>query len=141
MLIELLAVDLTELDRGFAAEDGDKVEQEIEQLEAAANPMDREARSEFGGSRFSGESASRSATSGRSARVRAPRFENCVLALENMRYDVLKLKTGGQSFQQVTQLAERAMSLAQEVDNAVYVAEEMRKLGIRDSGVANRRTS
>ena len=69
------------------------------------------------------------------------RFENCVLALENMRYDVLKLKTGGQSFQQVTQLAERAMSLAQEVDNAVYVAEEMRKLGIRDTGAANRRTS
>ena len=69
------------------------------------------------------------------------RFENCVLALENMRYDVLKLKTGGQSFQQVTQLAERAMVLAQEVDNAVYVAEEMRKLGIRDSGVVNRRTS
>jgi hypothetical protein len=64
-----------------------------------------------------------------------------VLALENMRYDVLKLKTGGQSFQQVTQLAERAMSLAEEVDNAVYVAEEMRKLGIRDSGVGNRRTS
>jgi hypothetical protein len=33
------------------------------------------------------------------------------------------------------------MVLAQEVDNAVYVAEEMRKLGIRDSGVVNRRTS
>ena len=69
------------------------------------------------------------------------RFENCVLALENMRYDVLKLKTGGQSFQQVTLLAERAMSLAQEVDNAVYVADEMRKLGIRDSGVGNRRAT
>src|SRR5688500_9736704 len=38
--IELLAVDLTELDRGFSEGDGDKVEQEIEQLEAAANPMD-----------------------------------------------------------------------------------------------------
>jgi len=57
-----------------------------------------------------------------------------------VRYDVLKLKTGGQSFQQVTQLAERAMSLAQEVDNAVYVAEEMRKLGVRDSGVVPRRS-
>jgi hypothetical protein len=38
--IELLAVDLTELDRAFSADDGDKVEVEIEQLEAAANPMD-----------------------------------------------------------------------------------------------------
>jgi serine/threonine-protein kinase len=139
--IELLAGDLTELDRGFAADDGDKVEKEIEQLEAAANPLD--GRSEERIRRLS--VLRRKLISLRDLKKRresqSARFENCVLALENMRYDVLKLKTGGQSFQQVTQLAERAMSLAQEVDNAVYVAEEMRKLGIRDSGVVNRRTS
>ena len=139
--IELLAVDLTELDRGFAADDGDKVEREIEQLEAAANPLD--GRSEERIRRLS--ILRRKLISLRELKKKresqAARFENCVLALENMRYDVLKLKTGGQSFQQVTLLAERAMSLAQEVDNAVYVAEEMRKLGVRDSGVANRRTS
>ena len=139
--IELLAGDLTELDRGFASDDGDKVEREIEQLEAAANPLD--GRSEERIRRLS--VLRRKLISLRDLKKRresqSARFENCVLALENMRYDVLKLKTGGQSFQQVTQLAERAMVLAQEVDNAVYVAEEMRKLGIRDSGVANRRTS
>ena len=139
--IELLAVDLTELDRGFAVEDGDKVEREIEQLEAAANPLD--GRSEERIRRLS--ILRRKLISLRELKKKresqSARFENCVLALENMRYDVLKLKTGGQSFQQVTLLAERAMSLAQEVDNAVYVAEEMRKLGIRDSGVSNRRTS
>ena len=139
--IELLAVDLTELDRGFAADDGDKVEQEIEQLEAAANPMD--PRSEERVRRLAILKRKRGSLRElkKKRESQGARFENCVLALENMRYDVLKLKTGGQSFQQVTQLAERAMSLAQEVDNAVYVAEEMRKLGIRDSGVANRRTS
>ena len=139
--IELLAVDLTELDRGFTAGDGDQVEQEIEQLEAAANPMD--PRSEERVRRLA--ILKRKRGSLRELRKKresqGARFENCVLALENMRYDVLKLKTGGQSFQQVTQLAERAMSLAQEVDNAVYVAEEMRKLGLRDTGVTNRRTS
>ena len=139
--IELLAGDLTELDRGFASDDGDKVEREIEQLEAAANPLD--GRSEERIRRLS--VLRRKLISLRDLKKRresqSARFENCVLALENMRYDVLKLKTGGQSFQQVTQLAERAMVLAQEVDNAVYVAEEMRKLGIRDSGVVNRRTS
>ena len=139
--IELLAGDLTELDRGFVADDGDKVEREIEQLEAAANPLD--GRSEERIRRLS--ILRRKLISLRELKkkreTQSSRFENCVLALENMRYDVLKLKTGGQSFQQVTQLAERAMSLAQEVDNAVYVAEEMRKLGIRDSGVVNRRTS
>jgi len=139
--VELLAGDLTELDRGFAVDDGDKVEREIEQLEAAANPLD--GRSEERIRRLS--VLRRKLISLRDLKKRresqGARFENCVLALENMRYDVLKLKTGGQSFQQVTQLAERAMALAQEVDNAVYVAEEMRKLGIRDSGVVNRRTS
>ena len=139
--IEVLAGDLTELDRGFAADDGDKVEREIEQLEAAANPLD--GRSEERIRRLS--ILRRKLISLRDLKKRresqSARFENCVLALENMRYDVLKLKTGGQSFQQVTQLAERAMSLAQEVDNAVYVAEEMRKLGLHDSGVVKRRTS
>ena len=38
--IELLAVDLTELDRGLSSDDGRAVETEIEQLEAAANPFD-----------------------------------------------------------------------------------------------------
>jgi eukaryotic-like serine/threonine-protein kinase len=138
--IELLAVDLTELDRGFTDGDGDKVEQEIAQLEAAANPMDPKSEERI--RRLA--TLKRKRSSLRDLRkkrdTQSERFERCVLALENMRYDVLKLKTGGQSFQQVTQLAERAMSLAQEVDNAVYVAEEMRKLGIRDSGVANRRS-
>jgi serine/threonine-protein kinase len=139
--IELLAVDLTELDRGFSADDGDKVEHEIEQLEAAANPMD--PRSEERIRRLAILKRKRGSLRElkKKRESQSARFENCVLALENMRYDVLKLKTGGQSFQQVTQLAERAMSLAQEVDNAVYVAEEMRKLGLRDSGVVNRRTS
>jgi len=139
--IELLAVDLTELDRAFEADDGDKVELEIEQLEAAANPMD--PRSEERIRRLAILKRKRGSLRDlkKKRESNSARFENCVLALENMRYDVLKLKTGGQSFQQVTQLAERAMSLAQDVDNAVYVAEEMRKLGIRDSGVVNRRTT
>ena len=139
--IELLAVDLTELNRAFAADEGDKVEQEIEQLEAAANPMD--GRSDERIRRLASLRKKRVSLRGLKEKrdKSSSRFENCVLALENMRYDVLKLKTGGQSFQQVTQLAERAMSLAEEVDNAVYVAEEMRKLGLRDSGVGNRRTS
>jgi len=138
--IELLAVDLTELDRAFSADDGDKVEVEIEQLEAAANPMD--PRSEERIRRLAILKRKRGSLRDlrKKRESQSARFENCVLALENMRYDVLKLKTGGQSFQQVTQLAERAMSLAQEVDNAVYVAEEMRKLGVRDSGVVPRRS-
>jgi serine/threonine-protein kinase len=139
--IELLAVDLTELDRGFSSNDGDKVEEEIEQLEAAANPFDPQSEQRLRRLTILKRKRSSLRDLKKKRESQSARFENCVLALENMRYDVLKLKTGGQSFQQVTQLAERAMSLAQEVDNAVYVADEMRKLGIRDSGVVNRRSS
>jgi serine/threonine-protein kinase len=139
--IELLSVDLTELDRGFSAEDGDKVETEIEALEAAANPFDGQSEERLRRLTFLKRKRQALGDLRKRREAQSARFENCVLALENMRYDVLKLKTGGQSYQQVTQLAERAMSLAQEVDNAVYVAEEMRKLGVRDSGVVNRRTS
>jgi len=139
--IELLSVDLTELDRGFSAEDGEKVETEIETLEAAANPFDGQSEDRLRRLTFLKRKRQALGDLRKRREAQSARFENCALALENMRYDVLKLKTGGQSFQQVTQLAERAMSLAQEVDNAVYVAEEMRKLGLRDSGVVNRRTS
>jgi serine/threonine-protein kinase len=138
--IELLAVDLTELDRGLSSDDGRAVETEIEQLEAAANPFDPQSEERLRRLRFLKRKRQAINDLRKRRDSQGARFENCVLALENMRYDVLKLKTGGQSFQQVTQLAERAMSLAQEVDNAVYVAEEMRKLGVRDSGVTHRRT-
>jgi serine/threonine-protein kinase len=139
--IELLSVDLTELDRGLAADEPAKVESEIEQLEAAANPFDPGSEDRLRRLTFLKRKRQALGDLRKRRESQSARFENCVLALENMRYDVLKLKTGGQSFQQVTQLAERAMSLAQEVDNAVYVADEMRKLGVRDSGVVNRRTS
>jgi hypothetical protein len=48
--------------------------------------------------------------------------------LENMKYDVLRLKTGAQSWQSVTTIAERAAALAREVDSAVYVQDEMNRV-------------
>jgi serine/threonine-protein kinase len=48
-----------------------------------------------------------------------------------MRFDVLRLKTGAQSYQHVTTIAEQAMQLAREVDSAVYVADEMARLSPR----------
>jgi hypothetical protein len=57
-----------------------------------------------------------------------------------MRLDVLRLKAGGQTLQQITQVAERAMALAREVDTRVYVADEMARLreGSRSPGAGGR---
>ena len=67
-------------------------------------------------------------------------MSSSVAKTENMRLDVIKLKAGSQTLQQITQVAERARELASEVDNAMYVADEMSKLksGNRESGTGRR---
>jgi serine/threonine-protein kinase len=138
--IELLAGDLTELDRGFAADDGDKVDKEIEQLEAAANPLD--GRSEERIRRLS--VLRRKLISLRDLKKRresqSARFENCVLALENMRYDVLKLKTGGQSFQRSRSSPSVRCRWRRKSTTRLRCRGDA-EAWIRDSGVVNRRTS
>ena len=134
--VEGLAFNLAELDRSAQGNDAAAVEQEIARLESEANPLDHVA---------SEERIRRLALLKRQRRAivdvdrrrgqAAAKLESCALALQNMQLDVLRLKTGGQSFQQITLVAERAMSLAREVDNAVYVADEMAKLrGTRGTG-------
>jgi hypothetical protein len=62
----------------------------------------------------------------------AAKLESCAIALQNMRLDLGRLRTGHQSHEHITQVAERAMSLAQDVDNALYVQDELAKIGGRD---------
>ena len=50
-----------------------------------------------------------------------------------MRLDMLRLRTGQQSHQNVTSLAIDALSLADSVDSALYVADEMGRIGRRTS--------
>ena len=67
-------------------------------------------------------------------RTGAAKLESCAIALHNLRLDVLKLHTGNQSHEHITLVAERAMSLAREVDSQLYVQDELaRALGPRSS--------
>ena len=52
------------------------------------------------------------------------KIESCGIALENMRLDVLRFRTGGQTHYNVTLLAEQAMRLARDVDVLAYAADE-----------------
>ena len=124
-----LAAQLADLERLAQGASAAAIEREIETLEAAANPLDVTA---------SEERVHRLAQLKRQRRTVADvdrrretlgaRLESCSLALKNMRFDVLRLKTGAQTYQQVTTIAEQAMQLAREVDSAVYVADEMARL-------------
>jgi eukaryotic-like serine/threonine-protein kinase len=127
--IEGLAMNLADLERSAKPGDAEVVEQEIARLEAQANPLDHAA-SEERIKRLAYLRRQRAAVAGTLGRRTqlASKLESCALALQNMQLDVIRLQAGGQSYQQVTLLAERAMSLAREVDNQVYVADEMAKL-------------
>jgi serine/threonine protein kinase len=127
--IVALATQVATLDREVSPGAAAEVESEISALEAQANPFDQRA-SEERVRRLAHLKRQRRAVAdleGRRERSRE-RLESCLLALENLRLDVIKLKAGSQTLQQLTLVAERARELASEVDNAMYVADEMAKL-------------
>ena len=100
------------------------VEREIEMLEAQANPL--EAASEQRVRRLAGLKRRRRALMDVKRRrdEAMAKIESCGIALENMRLDVLRLRTGGQTHYNVTLLAEQAMRLARDVDVLAYAADE-----------------
>jgi len=137
--IMALATQLAELDRSSSGLSAAGIDKEIAVLEAAANPLDVAA---------SEERVKRLAQIKRQRRTvvdvthrrdkLAARLDSCALALKNMRFDILRLKTGAQTYQHVTTVAEQAMQLAREVDSAVYVADEMARLRPREGAPGRR---
>jgi len=124
-----LAGALTSLERDAGSTSAEAIEKEISLLESQANPLDRAA-SESRVRRLATLKRHRRAAS-EAARRRSEmlaRLDSCAIALQNMKFDVLRLKTGNQSWQHVTSVAEQAMALAREVDSVVYVGDELARL-------------
>jgi len=132
--IEALALSLSALERSLAPGAQESVEAEITRLEGAANPLEGAA---------SDERVRRLAQLRRQRRAMADlvkrrgeaeeKLETCALALHNMRLDMVRLRAGTQTHENVTTLAVNAMSLADSVDSALYVADEMGRIGRRSS--------
>ena len=132
--IEALALSLSALERSLAPGAQESVEAEIARLEGAANPLEGAA---------SDERVRRLAQLRRQRRAMADlvkrrgeaeeKLETCALALHNMRLDMVRLRAGTQTHENVTTLAVNAMSLADSVDSALYVADEMGRIGRRTS--------
>ncbi len=131
-----LAAALEQLDRAAGTVSGEKIEKEISLLESQANPLDR-AGSEDRVRRLAALKRQRRSVAelGRRRGEMSGRLESCSLALQNMRLDVVRLRTGtnAESWGHITSIADQAMSLARDVDNAVYVADEMARLNPRSS--------
>src|SRR5665213_2819151 len=122
-----LAAALEQLDRAAGTVSAEKIEKEISLLESQANPLDRAGNEE--------RQRRSVADLGRRRAEMNGRLESCSLALQNMRLDVVRLRTGtnAESWQHITSVADQAMALAREVDNAVYVADEMARLNPRSN--------
>jgi serine/threonine-protein kinase len=107
----------------------EEIEREIRRLEAEANPLDGE-KSEVRVRRLAFLKRQRRslAESDDASTAAAQRMEDCAVALHNMRLDIVRLRAGTQSLGQVTLLAERAMTLAREVDGMLLAADEVSRI-------------
>jgi len=131
-----LAAALERLDREAGSVSADNIEKEISLLESQANPLDR-AGSESRVRRLAALKRQRRTVAdlGRRRGEMNGKLESCALALQNMRLDVVRLRTGtnAESWQHITSVADQAMALARDVDNAVYVADEMARINPRSN--------
>ncbi len=125
--IEIIALDLARSDREQGNDRALAVDAEIASLELEANPLDVQ-RSETRVRRLAQLRRDRRAIaeSVRRRDLRRGQLESCRIALENVRLDLVRLRTGNSSVQSVTLVAEQAMALAREVDIAVQAAGEVR---------------
>ena len=125
--IEIIAADLARLDSDGSARHSVAIDAEIATLESEANPLET-ARSEARVRRLAQLRRDRRALldAARKRDARRGQLESCRLALENVRLDLVRLRTGNSSVQSVTLVAEQAMALARDVDIAVSAAGEVR---------------
>jgi serine/threonine protein kinase len=138
--VQALAISLSDIERDAAAGSPEAVEAEIERLEAAANPLDHAA-SEERVRRLATLKRQRRALADVAARRKSARekLETCVDALRTMKLEMSRLKAGSQTHQNITSLAMQAVHLADSVDGALYVAEELGRVRAPAAGTGARR--
>jgi serine/threonine-protein kinase len=130
--VKYLAVALSDLERAAESGGANALETEIAKLENAANPLD-ESGSEERVRRLAYLKRQRRAMVDVAARrdAVAAKLETCVVALQNIKLDLVRLNAGSQTPQHVTSLAMDALNLADSVDSALYVSDEARNSGAR----------
>jgi serine/threonine protein kinase len=130
--VQGFAMALDELGRQDTAGARERLESEITMLENAANPLERGSEERV--RRLASLKRKRRELIDAAARKdsTAAKLETCALALQNMRYDLGRLDHASpQTPQRITSLANQAIRLADNVDDALAVADEMGRLGKR----------
>jgi serine/threonine protein kinase len=127
--VQSLAAAVEEGSRMDVASARQQLEGEITGLENAANPLERGSEDRV--RRLAYLKRQRRALVDADLRQQnlEGKLDTCATALQNMKFDLLRLGAGPQMHQHITSLANKAMSLADNVDDALYVADEMGRLG------------
>ena len=127
-----LALVLSDIERASAANGGGQLEAEISRLEGTANPLD-ESGSDERVRRLAHLKRQRRAVADVTSRRDsvAAKLDTCVLALQNIKLDLIRLNAGQQTPQHVTSLAMDAINLADSVDSALNVSDEANRTGAR----------
>jgi predicted Ser/Thr protein kinase len=131
-----MATRLSEIERSGKTEQSARaIDVEIKVLESQANPLDKVGSEERVRRLAVLRRQRRSITElDRKRTELTGKLDECALLLQNMKFDVLRLRTGDESWQHVTSMAEQAAAVAREVDSAVYVADELRRATSRPTG-------
>ena len=123
--VQALAISLADLDRNVVSGGVDALENEIARLEEQANPLERGSEERV--RRLAYLKRQRRGMKDLSDRRNAvaAKLETCSIALRQLKLDVLRLRAGSQTHQRVTSLALEAIAMAENVDSALYVADEL----------------
>ena len=123
--VRVLGAALVQAERDAAPGALAAVEQEVQRLEAEANPLDAGSDERVRRLAYLKRQRRALAEADRKRDVAASRIETCALALQNMKLDLVRFRSGAQSHKNVTALALDALHLADSVDGALGVAEEL----------------
>jgi hypothetical protein len=127
--VQALAYSLADLDRSSGSQTATQLEAEISRLESDANPLDVQA-SETRVKRLAFLKRQRRGVADVVERRKqiTGKLETCASALASMKLDLNRLSVGSQSFQNITSLANEAMTLARSVDHVLSAADEVGRL-------------
>jgi eukaryotic-like serine/threonine-protein kinase len=127
--VQALAYTLADLDRNGGSQAATALEAEIARLENDANPLDVEA-SETRVKRLALLKRQRRGLTDVIERRKqiAGKLERCATSLANMKLDLNRLAVGTLTYQNITSLANEAISLAKSVDYVLEAKDEVGRL-------------
>ena len=127
--VQSLAMALEESSRMDLTSARAMLENEISTLENAANPLERGSEDRVRRLAYLKRQRRGLVDADQRKQGLSGKLETCALALQSMRFDLMRLGASPQMHQHITGLANKAMSLAENVDEALFVADEMGRLG------------